>query len=348
MIKCILKEIIINVILMPMKEFWVWVEPYDKKLVTTAIESGASAIVIPQEDKAKEVKKLARVSVISPEGDLKLGKDVVYVKIEGKEDEDRAAKYPPDVKVVVETTDWTVIPLENLIAQREELYAVVKNAHEAEVALQTLEIGVKGVVLKTQDINEIKRVGSVIESAQESLELVVVKITKVLPLGLGDRVCVDTTSLMNRGEGMLVGNSSGGMFLVHAETEENPYVASRPFRVNAGAVHMYIRVPDNKTKYLCELNAGDRVMVYNHEGKGRVVYVGRSKVERRPMLLVEGKAGDKKLSCILQNAETIRLTRPDGTPLSVAQLKEGDEVLGYIESAGRHFGMKVEETIIEK
>jgi len=51
---------------------------------------------------------------------------------------------------------------------------------------------------------------------------------------------------------------------------------------------------------------------------------------------------------VLQNAETIRLTRPDGTPISVVELKEGDEVLGYIESEGRHFGMKVEETIIEK
>lgn len=331
-----------------MKEFWVWVEPYDKKIVTTAIESGATALVIPDASKAEEAKKLARTTVISPDGDLKLGEDVVYVKIEGKEDEERAAKYPPHVKVIVETTDWTVIPLENLIAQREELYAVVKNAHEAEVALQTLEKGVKGVVLKTQDINEIKRVAKIIEEAQEILNFVTVKITRILPLGLGDRVCVDTTSLMTRGEGMLVGNSSGGMFLVHAETEENPYVAARPFRVNAGAVHMYIRVPGNKTKYLCELNAGDQVMVYNYKGQGRVVYVGRSKVERRPMLLIEGKYENKKLSCILQNAETIRLTKPDGTPVSVAELKEGDEVVGYIEEAGRHFGMKVEETIIEK
>ncbi len=331
-----------------MKEFWVWVEPYDKKIVTTAIESGATAIVVLDEEKAEEVKKLARATVISPSGDIKLGEDVVYVRIENKEDEERAAKYPSHVKVIVETTDWTVIPLENLIAQREELYAVVRNAHEAEVALQTLEKGVKGVVLKTEDINEIKRVAKVIESFQEVLNLVTVKITRILPLGLGDRVCVDTTSLMTRGEGMLVGNSSGGMFLVHAETEENPYVAARPFRVNAGAVHMYIRIPDNKTKYLCELNAGDQVMIYDFKGRGRIAYVGRAKVERRPMLLIEGKYENKKLSCILQNAETIRLTRPDGTPISVAELKEGDEVLGYIEEAGRHFGMKVEETIIEK
>ncbi len=331
-----------------MKELWVWVEPYDKRIVTAAIEAGATALVIPSEEGAREASQLARITVISPQGDMKLGEDVVYVKIEGKEDEEKAAKFPPHVKVIVETTDWTVIPLENLIAQREELYAVVRNAQEAEVALQTLEKGVKGVVLRTEDPSEVKRVSSLVESSQETLNLVSVKITRILPLGLGDRVCVDTTSLMHRGEGMLVGNSSGGMFLVHAETEENPYVAARPFRVNAGAVHMYIRIPDNRTKYLCELNAGDRVMIYDYRGKGRVAYVGRSKVERRPMILIEGKHDKKKLSCILQNAETIRLTRPDGSPVSVAELKEGDEVLGYLEEAGRHFGMKVEETIIEK
>ena len=332
-----------------MKDFWFWAEEYDKKLITTALESGARVILLSDPSKSSEVKALGRVQVASKEGgDLKEGEDYVYVLIKGKEDEERAGRFPPHIKVIVETTDWTIIPLENLIAQREELYAVVKNEEEARLAIRVLEKGVKGIVLKTKDINTIKRVGKVLEEEEEKLPLVVVKITRVLPLGLGDRVCVDTTSLLNRGEGMLVGNSSGGMFLVHAETEENPYVASRPFRVNAGAVHMYIRVPENKTKYLCELSAGDPVMVYDYTGRGRLVYVGRAKVERRPMLLVEGVYEKKKLSAVLQNAETIRLTRPDGTPISVAELKEGDEVLGYIETPGRHFGMKVEETITEK
>ncbi|MCS6998496.1 MAG: 3-dehydroquinate synthase II [Aquificaceae bacterium] len=332
-----------------MKEFWYWVEEFDKKLITTALESGAKVLLLSEPSRVQEVRALGRVLVASREdGDLKEGQDFVYVLIKGKEDEERAGRYPAHVKVVVETTDWTVIPLENLIAQREELYAVVKNEEEARLALRVLEKGVKGVVLKTKDMNTIKKVGKVLEEEEERLPLVVVKITRILPLGLGDRVCVDTTSMLKRGEGMLVGNSSGGMFLVHAETEENPYVASRPFRVNAGAVHMYIRVPGNKTKYLCELSAGEPVMVYDHQGRGRLVDVGRSKVERRPMLLVEGKHENKKVSAILQNAETIRLTKPEGTPVSVVELKEGDEVLGYVEEAGRHFGMKVEETITEK
>jgi len=51
---------------------------------------------------------------------------------------------------------------------------------------------------------------------------------------------------------------SRGLVFVHAETAESPYVASRPFRVNAGAVHAYVRTPDGGTKYLSELQAATR------------------------------------------------------------------------------------------
>ncbi|RUM88569.1 MAG: 3-dehydroquinate synthase II, partial [Thermovibrio sp.] len=91
------------------------------------------------------------------------------------------------------------------------------------------------------------------------------------------------------------------------------------------------------------------IMIYNYKGEGRIAYVGRAKVERRPMLLVEAETENgKKVSAILQNAETIRLTSPKGEPISVVDLKEGDEVLVYTEEPGRHFGMKVKETIVEK
>jgi 3-dehydroquinate synthase II len=50
----------------------------------------------------------------------------------------------------------------------------------------------------------------------------------------------------------------------------------------------------------------------------------------------------------LQNAETIRLVKPDGQPISITALKPGDKVLGRVEKGGRHFGMKVDETLIER
>jgi 3-dehydroquinate synthase II len=41
------------------------------------------------------------------------------------------------------------------------------------------------------------------------------------------------------------------------------------------------------------------------------------------------------------------LTR-DGEALSITSLKPGDKVLAYAEHSGRHFGMKVEESLIER
>ena len=51
---------------------------------------------------------------------------------------------------------------------------------------------------------------------------------------------------------------------------------------------------------------------------------------------------------VLPNAETIRLVNPDGKAISVTTLKQGDKVLSHIEKAGRHFGMQVKETLIER
>jgi len=136
--------------------------------------------------------------------------------------------------------------------------------------------------------------------------------------------------------------------LVHSESVENPYVASRPFRVNAGAVHAYTLTPGGKTKYLADLKAGDEVMLVNFQGKSQTAYLGRNKIEKRPMMLIEAEAQGQPISLVMQNAETIRLVSPDGKPISITALKPGDKVLGHIEKAGRHFGMQVDETLIER
>ena len=123
------------------------------------------------------------------------------------------------------------------------------------------------------------------------------------------------------------------------------------FRVNASAVHAYIRLPHDRTCYLGELKAGDPVLVVDSEGKTLLTTIGRVKVEVRPMLLVEAvlhtDEGDKTGAVFLQNAETIRLTAPGGRPVSVVDLRPGDQVLCRIDEAGRHFGMRIKEDIKE-
>ncbi len=328
-----------------MKQFWVDVRPWRKDLATTALESGADALVV---DDAERVRELGRVTAIAENGDLVPGKDVFEIEIVDKESEEEALRLSRTGYVIVRTRDWTVIPLENLVAQSDRIIAAVKSADEAAVALTALECGAAGVLLSTDDPAEIRRVAKTVAGAGAPVSLVTFDVTRIVPVGMGDRVCVDTCSILADGEGMLVGNTSSAFLMVHPETLENPYVAPRPFRVNAGAVHAYILLPDGKTAYLADLAVGDRVLVAEHTGTTHDAVVGRVKIERRPLLLVEARAGDATVSLVLQNAETIRLVREDGTAVSVAALAVGDRVIGSVAEGGRHFGIAVKETILEK
>ncbi len=330
-----------------MKRVWVRIQPWDKPLAIAALEAGADAVVVADGDTPR-LKELGALPTVAPDGDIKPGRDVVWAEIRSKADEEAAAGAHLDKTVVLRTTDWTVIPLENLVARRRGLMAEVTGAEQAKLVTEVLERGVDGVVLDTRSAEEIRRTVALVHAISPKVDLVPATVTAVRSLGMGDRACIDTCTEMEPGEGMLVGNSGQAFFLVHSESLETPYVAARPFRVNAGAVHAYALLPEGKTKYLSELKAGDEVLLVRHDGRTSVGYVGRNKIERRPLLLVEAEAHGSSISIILQNAETIRLTGPEGNALSVAALKPGDRVLAHLQSGGRHFGMAVEETIVER
>lgn len=360
-----------------------WDEPWEsrKPFVISAIEFGADAVLVRPEE-AREVLKLGSIFIAGEEAvpgvsfvllKLKKAEDVdkvlkqaeklradkkvaVLVEVSNKELERAAVKIGRSLDfLIVATPDWKVIPLENMIAELQrsnvKVLAGVKDATEAKVAVETLEVGTAGVLLDAREggPDEIKRVNSIFESLSlEKLELVPARVKTVKPVGTGDRACVDTTSLMSMGEGILVGSQGSGMFLVHAETLASEFVAPRPFRVNAGAVHAYVRLPGGKTKYMSELGAGDEVLLVNDRGETRTGIVGRVKIERRPLLLVEVECDGQIYKTLLQNAETINLVKKEGKPISVAQLRPGDEVLIHVEKTGRHFGVKVDETVEER
>jgi len=328
-----------------MKQVFVDLRPWDKELAIAALESGADGVIA---ESAGPVRELGRILVIAPDGDLIPEQDIHEITIENTGDQARAMEAAKNCRIIVHTPDWTIIPLENLVACGENVIAAVTSLEEAEQALFVLEKGVAGVLVKTDDPDLVRSISRLVQSGTSGQELHRLTVTTVKPAGMGERVCVDTCSLMVDGEGMLVGNTSSGFFLVHAETLVNPYVAPRPFRVNAGGVHAYLQVPDGKTAYLADLKAGDRVTIVHGNGSCREATIGRVKIERRPLFLVEAESEGRKVSIILQNAETIRLVRPDNSAVSVTSLKPGDVVLGRVESGGRHFGMAIDETIIEK
>ncbi len=283
-------------------------------------------------------------------------KNVAYlVTIKSKADEEKIIELSKRgvPYIIVKAEDWKIIPLENLIAELHksdtELYAEAESRDEANTLFQTLELGVDGVIFTPKKVEEISGLEKIIE-LPEKLGLTSAKVVEVKEVGSGDRVCIDTCSLLRVGEGMLIGSQSQGLFLIHSETLQTEFADPRPFRVNAGAVHAYVLMTDGKTKYLSELEAGDKVLAVDNRGACREVVVGRVKIEKRPLLLVKAKPDSEKiiLKTLVQNAETVNLVNKEGKPISVAKLKAGDEILVYTVTGGRHFGKTVEETIIEK
>ncbi len=331
-----------------MKKLWVNAIPYNKETVIAALESGAEAVVLP-DGESKTVRQFGKIKTVEKDGDIVPGKDVEFIDIKGKADEDKAASVPVDKIVVLRMLDWTIIPIENLLARRgKNIIVQVENSNRARLMVEILEKGVDGVLLNTSSVNEIKKTAEIIHGISEKISLTTATITATKQLGMGDRCCLDTCTQMALGEGMLVGNTASGFFLVHSESIDNPYVASRPFRVNAGAVHAYTLAPGGKTKYLADLKAGDEVMLVNYQGKSQPAILGRNKIEKRPMILIEAQTGGQQISLVMQNAETIRLVSSEGKAVSITSLKPGDKVLAHIEKAGRHFGMQVDETLIER
>ena len=317
--------------------------PFDKGDVTLALESGVDGVIVPRQH-VEEVSGLSRCPVWAAE-------DTAMMALNVKADEEAVLERLHKGERVVLARGWEVIPVENLLAQSDSVLAEAATLDEARLAAGILERGVAGIVVSREAVADLKTIVSQCKLSQGHEELLPAVITRVESVGLGHRVCADTLSILRKGQGLLGGNSSAFTFLVHAETERNEYVAARPFRVNAGAVHAYVRLPGDKTTYLGEFKAGQEVLIVDANGETSLATLGRVKIEVRPMLLVEAQVttedGVKTGAVFLQNAETIRLTTPGGEPVSVVSLKPGDTVLCRLDEAGRHFGMRIREDIRE-
>lgn len=275
------------------------------------------------------------------------------VTIRDRRDQETVSKYldlNPDY-LLVDCPNWKIIPAENLIAEiggRSKLLVKTRSAEESKTLLSTLEIGVDGICLESHQPDEIRQTYDLIHGQSTQVPLSIAKVTSVKPIGTGARVCVDTSEILQPGEGLLTGASSQGLFLIEGEIHTNDHVNARPFRVNAGPVSLYVYAPDGKTQYLSELSAGEPVLLVDMHGRTRSVDIVRVKIERRPMVLLEASVQSHSVKTVVQNAETVRLVTGAGSK-SISDIKPGDEVLVRYEGGGRHFGTRVAtEMIIEK
>ncbi|MCD6536602.1 MAG: 3-dehydroquinate synthase [Thaumarchaeota archaeon] len=344
-----------------MKEIILAPKKIDKHLLEYALGKGIRSLYCDPDAVPTELRKHFKVYFESDSADVKIvrgleevsGECALRIPVKGPDDVDRmvAAAKAGARNLIVETGDWKIIPLENLIADLAPLGARIMasaaDLSEVETLLGVLERGVDGVIVEVESPRDIDLIWELV-NAPSKVELVEGEVIDVEEVGLGERACIDTVSILNFGEGMLVGNTSSLLALVHNECMGSSFTSPRPFRVNAGAIHSYILMPNGSTRYLSELRSGDRVLVVSRD-KARVAAIGRVKIERRPLKLIRVKAGSVEGSITVQDAETIALLQPDGTPIPVTSIKSGDKVLVHVsEYKARHFGKAVDEFIIEK
>ena len=264
--------------------------------------------------------------------------------------------------ILLDLGEWKMIPIENIIAACDggptKVAARISSPEQVLGAAFALQIGVDallvdGKTLQTALIAKSQRgevtIDAIDETDNEELELSLLEVIEVSEGGVGDRVCVDLTSLLEPGEGMIVGSSSKSMVLVHGETVESEFVPTRPFRVNAGASHSYIMMADGSTSYLSELKMGDEVLVVNSKGESRTCVTGRVKIEKRPFILFRWKnENDNEAGVLLQQAETVRLISESRELVSVTELVPGMKLLGWNGGAGRHVGQTISAEVDER
>jgi 3-amino-4-hydroxybenzoic acid synthase len=255
---------------------------------------------------------------------------------------------------IIELTAETNIPLELILAfsqnQRAKVCKQVTHADDGWVAGMVMEMGSYAVLLKTRQPEEILALRDRMAGlASEQLPLEELAIVETRHIGMGDRVCIDTTSDLGPDEGMIIGSTSSGGLLMSSETHFLPYMELRPFRVNAGALHSYIWCAKGETRYLSELKAGDPVLAVTAQGNTRILTVGRIKMERRPLLLIRAVSSQGvQVNTIIQDDWHVRLLGPQGEVRNSTKLGPDDKILGLLDAPGRHVGIAIEERIVEK
>lgn len=264
--------------------------------------------------------------------------------------------------ILLDLGEWKMIPIENIIAVCDggptKVAARISSPEQVLGAAFALQIGVDALLVSEENLPTAliakSQRGEVVEPVaptpeKPSFNLSQIEVIEVKEGGVGDRVCVDLTSMLELGEGMLVGSSANSMVLVHGETVESEFVPTRPFRVNAGAAHSYILKADGSTSYLSELKMGDEIMVLSESGTSRSAVVGRIKIERRPFILFRWR--DEKhneAGTLLQQAETVRLVTATNKIVSVTELDEGTTLLGWSGGGGRHIGIPISAEVKER
>ncbi|WP_273325326.1 3-dehydroquinate synthase II [Vallitalea guaymasensis] len=363
------------------KELWFdgsVLSPEETGLITDATNRGYTTVILNKNQLKKvkvsnRVKKAIRISSIEEVekfdkidifivDNLSMAEQLInmnkctayYTTVNDRENMEKAA----DIRIplnylIIEFQDTTNIPLELILAKLQndkvKVMKVVNESSDAIVAMGVMEIGSAGVIMKSKNIHEIVNLSNeIIKKEMKKMDLVECEVVEIKHLELGERACLDSTSIMSKTEGMIVGCTSSGGLLICSEVHYLPYMNTRPFRVNAGTISSYVWGPNNIVEYISDLEAGSKLLAVDINGDSRTVNVARVKSEVRPLILIVTRYKDVEIKAIMQDDWHMRVFSPEGKAVNITDLKPGDKVMGHCSEPGRHVGIKISETIIEK
>ncbi len=129
--------------------------------------------------------------------------------------------------LLLEFKDPTNIPLELVLAKTQatntRVFKKVRFAQDGEVSLMTMEKGSDGILLVTASLADIVALNGAYRKYNiVSLDLRPAIVKRIEHAGMGDRVCIDTTSELFKDEGMILGSTSSGGLMVCSETHFLP------------------------------------------------------------------------------------------------------------------------------
>src|SRR4030042_6707088 len=93
-----------------MRKIWVKAIPWNKEIAAVALECGADALWGPP-GVGQGGRKIGVIPIVSEDGDLVVGRDVVVKEIREKKDEEEIGALTLSKKVVVRGGGWVIIPL---------------------------------------------------------------------------------------------------------------------------------------------------------------------------------------------------------------------------------------------
>lgn len=290
-------------------------------------------------------------AALASRGDVRFGRYVEVTDAASLEVACRCAR--TDAWTVLFFRDPTKIPLEIVLAAatgaQGSVITMVSDPTDAEIVFGVLERGSDGVLMAPRTVGDATRLKAAAAPRSEDLKLTELTVMRIAHVGMGERACIDTCTYLRKDEGILVGSQARGMLLCASETHPLPYMPTRPFRVNAGAIMSYTLTAGGRTRYLSELRAGSRALAVDIEGRTRVVTVGRTKIESRPLLSIDAVAPDgRTVNTIVQDDWHVRILGPDGVPLNSTALVPGDVVLGHLPAFDRHVGYPIDELCYEQ